>query len=739
MSDLPKIADGSMENESDTQFRLAQVWENRKLWQQALNSYKKVVQFDPDHARARLRLGKTLETLGRREEAIESYRESLGVLPNESELHKAFVNALEENGSTDEILEHYRLERISSRDVQPNENALICCFVCRNESARLPYFLEYYRGLGVDEFFAIDNGSTDGTTEFLKSQSDVHIWISDLSFNQANFGSAWFEVVLRAHARGRWCITVDVDELLYFPDCERVSLPEYCKQLESAGKRVLPTVLLELYSSDAVDDTRYEAGTDFRGTCSYFDREFYHKRIEDSGPYGNQTYYFGGVRERVFGASDAFCQSKVSVIKYDTDCVLAGGQHWTNLDRELIAGSRGCLLHFKYFSDFDSRVKEEVNREEHYADALQYKQYVSRLDDEGNPLSLFDPSHSLKLESSQQLVELGIMKVDIQGADPDAELIVPKIALVEYRGVRPVWSVIVTVYNRTTHLERCLESILQQDMGEGRMEIEVVRDAGPADLAAEIQEIVVRVGKGRVGFHEVSERKGHPHIFNYCIERAKGEWIHIVHDDDWLAPGYYEALAKGIESTPELGAAFCRYTLMGPRGERKWVSDLERKTPGVVVDWLERIGIYCRLAFSSMAVKRSVFESVGGFSPSVGSAFDWDMWKRVAVGHPVWFEPRALSYCGREGDSLTDELMLTGEQIADSLLSIKYSESYLPAERSRAISANARAHYADYALSLARRHLQAKNFEAAVQNIVQGLEASRSEAIRKKLLSIFIR
>lgn len=166
------------------------------------------------------------------------------------------------------------------------------------------------------------------------------------------------------------------------------------------------------------------------------------------------------------------------------------------------------------------------------------------------------------------------------------------------------------------------------------------------------------------------------------------------------------------------------------------MSCLERRDPGVVEDWLDRIGVYCRLAFSSMVVRRDAYERLGGFSPSVGSAFDWDMWKRVAVAYPVWYEPRPLSYCGREGDSLTDGLMMNGEQIADSLLSIELTKSYWPENSRTRIADTAREHYGDYAMGLAKQQLAAGEYEAAFKNISSGLKASRSKAVQSKLIRI---
>ena len=61
----------------------------------------------------------------------------------------------------------------------------------RNEIIRLPYFLEYYRKLGVAHFLIVDNDSDDGTGEYLADQPDVSLWHTTHSYKLSRFGVDW--------------------------------------------------------------------------------------------------------------------------------------------------------------------------------------------------------------------------------------------------------------------------------------------------------------------------------------------------------------------------------------------------------------------------------------------------------------------------------------------------------------------------------------------------------------------
>jgi hypothetical protein len=146
------------------------------------------------------------------------------------ELHKMLITALEELGTLDDAFACYGLERRDDRCLAIAPEEILCCLVARNERPRLPYFLEYYRKLGVDRFFVIDNGSNDGSVEWLLDQADVHVWYSELSFKRANFGSSWFELLLRRYGVGHWCLTMDADEFLIYEGA-----PERTLRLPGSG------------------------------------------------------------------------------------------------------------------------------------------------------------------------------------------------------------------------------------------------------------------------------------------------------------------------------------------------------------------------------------------------------------------------------------------------------------------------------------------------------------------------
>ena len=96
------------------------------------------------------------------------------------------------------------LNRVANRTGDIADDDILIFSTVRNERIRLPFFLDYYRKLGVNHFLFVDNGSDDGTREYLESQADVSLWTISHSHQRATsvvFGkSLSATVALRAWA-----------------------------------------------------------------------------------------------------------------------------------------------------------------------------------------------------------------------------------------------------------------------------------------------------------------------------------------------------------------------------------------------------------------------------------------------------------------------------------------------------------------------------------------------------------
>lgn len=719
------LSSSNQSNDLEIQFKKANDCQRSGKLELAIAGYQKILLQQPDYIIAYLALGNLLIGQGRLSEVIALYQKAIEVIPNQPEFHKNLINALVAKEGLNEAFKYYELNRVDTKEIEIQPRDILCCVVVRNELLRLPYFLTYYRQKGITKFLIVDNNSTDGSLTYLLEQADVYTWHSTRPYNQASYGSAWLELLLRKYGLGHWCLIVDADEIFYYPDCERRNLVHLCQDLDQKQKTAFNAVLLDMYSDKAIKDTYYISGQNFLDFCPYFDRDFYSKKEDNFGNYRNQTAYWGGVRKRVFGGSNLL--NKVPLIKYNVDFILHIGQHFTNRPKHEIADSRGCLLHFKFFSTFYSYVEQEVRRKEHYNNAVDYVEYAQGIA-QHESLKLYDEKHSVKLQDSQQLVQLGIMQVGETASAVAVEF--PKIYPVAAHISRPFWSVMITAHKQVNYLEQALKSVLEQAPSVEEMQIEVVNNAAPESIQAEIAEVVEGVGGKRINFYRHSENVADPHIFNICIQRANGHWVHILHADHVVQPGFYRHLQAGIEKDHSVGAAFCRHIHMNAAGNVCQISPLERETPGVIGDWLERITVMCRLQFPSVVVNRDVYEKLGGFCQEANSAFDWEMWKRIAVYYPVWYEPQALVNF-RENFG-------AGRHVADNLKAIEISQVYLQGAIGDKLTNRARENNALYAFYSAQKQLQQGDYQTALANLQAGLKCSQSAQVKQALILLLL-
>ena len=69
--------------------------------------------------------------------------------------------------------------------------------------------------MGV-KFIFIDNGSVDGSKEYLLDQDDCDVYESRGDYKSADSGICWKNVIIERNKDATWVLSVDIDKLAVY-------------------------------------------------------------------------------------------------------------------------------------------------------------------------------------------------------------------------------------------------------------------------------------------------------------------------------------------------------------------------------------------------------------------------------------------------------------------------------------------------------------------------------------------
>ena len=256
------------------------------------------------------------------------------------------------------------------------KRAIPLAAVVRNERSLVSAFLAHYRLLGVDRFFIVDNGSSDGTLDVLAAAPDVDLWTTSASFAAANQGRLWIDGLLWKRAKERWILHVDADEFLVFVGMNRGGLRGLISQLEWRRQRRLFAPMLDVYSDQPIRDTTIEAIDHPLSICRWFDGEAEFAEVQEYG-----MWVVGGARRRLFFADVPERRpglSKYPLVYYDKDTTFIGCHTPTPYKRNFLV-PYARLLHVKLHAGFENHAIRAVAEKEHWENAIEYRRYLEVL------------------------------------------------------------------------------------------------------------------------------------------------------------------------------------------------------------------------------------------------------------------------------------------------------------------------------------------------------------------------
>ncbi|MDO6391759.1 glycosyltransferase [Pontibacter sp. BT731] len=293
----------------------------------------------------------------------------------------------------------------------------------------------------------------------------------------------------------------------------------------------------------------------------------------------------------------------------------------------------------------------------------------------------------------------------------------------------------IPVYNCSQFLTETLKSVLNQVTAQD-MQIEVVDDAS---TDANVEALVKQIGGGRIAYFRQPENVGSLRNFETCINRSRGELIHILHGDDLVRLGFYEKLAYLFSKYPEAGAAFCRYNCIDENGKSLYVKSPESSQEGVLTDWLLTIAERQRIQYAAIAVRREVYEKLGSFY-GVNYGEDWEMWVRIARHYPFAYTPSILADYRKHPHSISGKKYLTGQYLKDIYIVTELIQSHLPIESKQHILRRSRRYYASYGIKMAQNSWTKLKDEQAVNlQIKHALKLHKSPWIYWSIAKLYIK
>lgn len=194
----------------------------------------------------------------------------------------------------------------------------------------------------------------------------------------------------------------------------------------------------------------------------------------------------------------------------------------------------------------------------------------------------------------------------------------------------PTISVCIPNYNYANYLAECIGSILAQDFSDFEL---LIQDDGSADAW---QAVVRQFNDSRIVVAQNATRLGLVGNWNACVARARGEFIVLLHADDYFLPGILSAEIQQFRANPNVGMVFSAAQLVDADGKpTRVLQPYAENFVRAPVEFLPELVRGNFIRTPTVMVRRECYERLGTFSSALSFTADWEMWLRIAAEFDV--------------------------------------------------------------------------------------------------------
>jgi glycosyltransferase involved in cell wall biosynthesis len=220
---------------------------------------------------------------------------------------------------------------------------------------------------------------------------------------------------------------------------------------------------------------------------------------------------------------------------------------------------------------------------------------------------------------------------------------------------QPLVSICIPTYNRAGMVEKAITSALAQSYS--RLEVIVVDNASTDNT----HEIVEKITDDRLRYYRNPVNLGLFGNFNRCIELSQGDYIHILHSDDYIDPEFTSRCMLFFKDNPNVDLTFTSVKIITDIHETDSSNSDKNKFPRLYKDEVftapegfrriltERPFIFC----PTVMMKRSLYEKYGKYSLEFPYSSDFDLWLKVTREHDIGFvsDAELFYYQGEHSES----------------------------------------------------------------------------------------
>lgn len=233
------------------------------------------------------------------------------------------------------------------------------------------------------------------------------------------------------------------------------------------------------------------------------------------------------------------------------------------------------------------------------------------------------------------------------------------------------FSVVIPLYNKERQIAGTLRSVFAQTCADYEI---IVVDDGSTDGSAAVVESLhdPRIRLIRQANAGVSAAR------NLGIAEARGEYVALLDADDEWRPEYLATIADLIRRYPQCDVFATNYSHVDSNG--KTFPTILRKLPfddddGILYNYFEVASVSSPpLWTSAVAVRKSAFQSVGGFPLGIKSGEDLLTWARLAARYKIAYSKKPLAVFNVEGYDRNERpkrIPAENDTVATELLKLK--------------------------------------------------------------------